>query len=282
MITNEAKAGVLTEALPYIKKYSGRTVVIKYGGSTMTDAALERSVMRDLVLLREIGVKVVLVHGGGPEITATLAKMKIETTFVNGLRATDKETMDVVQMVLAGKIAKKLVSLIESEGGSAIGISGVDGHMLEAKPVSAELGFVGAIAAVNTEPIEAILAAGAIPVISPTGFDKEGNFYNINADTVAARIAGELKATAFFNLTDAPGILRDKDDPATLIRVMSASEAPQFIKEGIIQGGMIPKVQCCVEAVRRGVGRVFILDGRTPHAVLVEMLSDEGIGTMFY
>ncbi len=279
---NSEKAEILLEALPYIKEYSGETVVIKYGGNAMINEDLKLSVMKDLVLLKEIGVNVVLVHGGGPEINDALKKMNIEPCFINGLRKTDKETMNIVQMVLAGKVNKDLVNLLENNGAKAIGLCGVDGHMIEAKVANEELGFVGEITDVNTKPIIDVLNAGFIPVISTIGCDKEGNVYNINADTVAARIAGALKAKSLINMTDIKGLLRDKDDSSTLISSVNVSEANQLIKEGIISGGMIPKVGCCVEAIRRGVKKVFIIDGRVPHSILIEILSNEGIGTMFY
>jgi len=281
-ISNIEKAEILLQALPYIQKYNGKILVVKYGGNAMLDEDLKNMVMRDIVLLWQIGVKIVLVHGGGPEINETLDKMGIKSEFVGGLRKTSLEAMDVVQMVLAGKVNKKLVALIEKNGGSAIGLCGIDGKMIEAKPLNEELGYVGEITKINTKPIMDILEAGFIPVISSIGCDNEGNAYNINADTVASRIAGELKATSLISMTDIKGILRDKNDPDSLIPAINVSEAPQLIKEGIIGGGMIPKVACCVEAIRRGVKRVFILDGTEPHAILIEILSDEGIGTMFY
>ena len=281
-LENAQRAQVLVEALPYIQKYYNKIIVIKYGGNAMINEELKKAVMKDIVLLAQIGVKVVLFHGGGPEINDTLKKMNIPSTFVNGLRKTDKETVSVVQMVLAGKVNKDLVNLIENSNGKAIGLCGVDGHMIECKPVNEELGYVGDITAVNTKPILDVLNAGFIPVISTIGCDKEGNIYNVNADTVAARLAGELKAQSLISMTDIKGILRDKDDESTLIPVINVSEAPQLIKEGIISGGMIPKINCCVDAIRRGVKNVFIIDGRVKHSILIEILSDEGIGTMFY
>lgn len=281
-LTNEGKAEILVQALPYIQKYSGEIVVVKYGGNAMIDDGLKKTVMRDLVLLAQIGVKVVLVHGGGPEITDTLKKMNIESRFVDGLRVTDREQIDVVQMVLAGKVNKDLVALIESAGGKAIGLCGIDGGMIEARPVNAALGYVGEVVSVDPKPVIDALQAGYIPVISSLGYDKEGNVYNINADTAASRIAGELKAASFINMTDIKGILSDPADEDSLIREVNASEALELIREGVISGGMIPKVKCCIEAIRRGVKKVFIIDGRVPHAILIEVLSDEGIGTMFY
>lgn len=279
--TNAQRAKVLIEALPYIQRYSGKILVIKYGGNAMINEELKKAVMGDIVLLSQIGVKVVLVHGGGPEISDTLKKMGKPTEFVDGLRVTDADTAQVVQMVLAGKISKSLVNLIGNLGGRAIGLSGMDGHMIEARKLDERLGFVGEITNVDPTPILDVLDKGYIPVISTVGCDSEGNVYNINADTAAARIAGTLRAESFISMTDIAGILRDKDDPSTLVRVIGVSEAPQLMREGIISGGMIPKVDCCIEAIRRGVGRVFIIDGRIPHAILIETLTDEGIGTMF-
>ncbi|NLW65973.1 MAG: acetylglutamate kinase [Clostridiales bacterium] len=280
-LSNAQRAKVLIEALPYIQRYNDKIVVIKYGGNAMINDELKRAVMGDIILLSLIGVKVVLVHGGGPEISETLAKMGKKSRFIDGLRVTDEETAQVVQMVLAGKISKNLVSLIGNMGGRAIGLSGIDGHMIEARKISDELGFVGEITDIDAQPILDVLDKGYIPVISTVGCDREGNCYNINADTAASRIAGTLKAESFISMTDIAGILRDKDDPATLISVVNVSEAPQLMREGLISGGMIPKVECCIEAIRRGVKRVFIIDGRVPHSILIETLTDEGIGTMF-
>lgn len=281
-LSSTEKAEVLVQALPYIQKYNGQIIVVKYGGNAMINEELKRAVMSDIVLLSRIGVKIVLVHGGGPEINDWLKRLGVESEFIGGLRKTDGETMSVVQMVLAGKVNKDLVNLIENSGGKALGLCGVDGHMIEAKPVDEKLGFVGEITSVNAKPILDALDAGYIPVISTIGCDREGSVYNINADTVASRVAGELKAVSLISMTDIKGILRDKNDPDSLIPVINVSEAAQLIKEGIISGGMIPKIDCCVEAIRRGVKKVFVIDGRVAHAILVEMLSDEGIGTMFY
>lgn len=281
-ISNAVKAEVLTQALPYIQKYYNQIVVVKYGGNAMQSEELKKAVMGDVVLLAQIGVKVVLVHGGGPEINSALEKMQIKSEFINGLRKTDKDTMDVVQMVLAGKINKNLVNLIENSGGKAMGLCGVDGHMIEAEQSDEALGYVGNITSINTKPIFDTLEKGYIPVISSLGYDKAGNIYNINADMVAARIAGELQASSLLSMTDIIGILKEPNNPESLINEINVSYAPQLIKEGIITGGMIPKVNSCIEAIRRGVGRVFIIDGTIPHAILIEVLSDEGIGTMFY
>ncbi len=280
-ISNADRARVLVHALPYIQDYTGKIVVIKYGGNAMTSEKLKDSVMRDIVLLWLIGVKVVLVHGGGPEITDMLGKLGKKSEFVGGLRVTDKETADIVQMVLAGKVNKGLVNLVENKGGNAIGLSGVDGHMIEAAPKSAELGFVGDITAVNVKPILDVIDKGYIPIVSTVGCDNDGNIYNINADTAAAKIAGALGAESLISMTDICGILKDKDDPDTLISVIKTDEAPKLIESGVISGGMIPKAECCINAIKWGVNRVFIIDGRIPHSILIEMLTDEGIGTMF-
>ena len=280
-ISNAKRAKVLVNALPYIQEYTGKVVVIKYGGNAMINEQLKDSVMKDIVLLSLIGVKVVLVHGGGPEITEMLAKIGKETKFINGLRVTDKETVDVAQMVLAGKINKTLVNLIENKGGSAIGLSGIDGHMIEAEMKDEQLGYVGNITKVNVQPILDVIDKGYIPVVSTIGCDKDGNIYNINADTAAAKIAGELHAESLISMTDISGILEDKDNPDTLIPEIKVSDAPHLIEDGIIGGGMIPKVECCINAIQWGVNRVFIIDGRIPHAILIEMLTNEGIGTMF-
>ena len=281
-INYEDRALVLSEALPYIKKYYGKIVVIKYGGNAMINNELKEHVMEDIVLLRQIGINVVLVHGGGPEISDTLKKMNIESKFVNGLRQTDEETVGVVQMVLAGKVNKDLVNLIQNKGGRAIGLSGIDGHMIEAEMMDPELGYVGEITNINPRPILDLLDDGYIPVISTVGCDSKGNVYNINADTAAAKIAGTLKAYTMISMTDIKGLLRDVDDPSSLIPELSVSEVPELIKDGVISGGMIPKIGCCVEAIRRGVNQVAIIDGRIPHSILIEMLSDAGIGTLFH
>ena len=280
-INNAQRAQVLVEALPYIQKYYNKIIVIKYGGNAMINDDLKEAVMGDIVLLSLIGIKVVLVHGGGPEITQMLGKVGKKSEFVNGLRVTDQESMDIVQMVLAGKINKNLVNLIQNKGGKAIGLCGIDGHMIQEEQMDERLGYVGEITNVNVEPVLDVLERGYIPVISSVGYDENGNSYNINADTAAAKIAGQLKAESLFSMTDIDGILRDKDDPSTLISQIYVSEAPQLIREGIISGGMIPKINCCIEAIRQGVGKVFVIDGRIPHSILIETLTDEGIGTMF-
>lgn len=281
MISNAQRAEILIQALPYIQKYNNKIVVVKYGGNAMVSEELKQAVMGDIVLLSLIGVKVVLIHGGGPEISDMLKRVGKKSEFVDGLRVTDKETAEIVQMVLAGKINKDLVSLITNIGGKAIGLSGMDCRMLEAKQYDERLGYVGEIVNVNAQPILDLLEMGYIPVISTVGTDREGNTYNINADTAAARIAGTLKAESFISMTDTYGLLRDVNDPSSLISVVPVSEAPQLVREGVIQGGMIPKVECCIEAIRRGVKKVFIIDGRVPHSILIEVLTDEGMGTMF-
>lgn len=279
-LTNAQRAEVLTQALPYIQKYYGKTVVIKYGGNAMVNEELKQQVMEDIVLLSLIGVKVVLVHGGGPEITETLKKIGKESVFVDGLRVTDKETAEVVQMVLAGKINKSLVNLLEVKGGKAMGISGMDGHLIEAEVKDERLGFVGSITKVNVEPIFDLLSHDYIPVVSTVGCDMKGNIYNINADTAAACIAGAMNAERLITMTDIAGILKDKDDPSSLIPCIDIEEAEELEKSGIISGGMIPKVECCIDAIHKGVKKVIIMDGRVPHALLIETLTDEGAGTM--
>lgn len=280
-LSNAQRAEVLIHALPYIQKYYNKIIVVKYGGNAMINEELKRAVMGDIVLLSLIGIKVVLVHGGGPEISEMLQKIGKRSEFVNGLRVTDAETAEIVQMVLAGKINKGLVNLLQNTGGRAIGLSGADGHMIEARQLDPALGYVGEITNVDTQLILDVLEKGYIPVISTVGCDSEGNVYNINADTAASRIAGMLRAESLISMTDISGILRDKDDPDSLIPQIQVSDAPTLMRDGIISGGMIPKVECCIEAIRRGVNRVFIIDGRIPHSILIETLTDEGIGTMF-
>jgi acetylglutamate kinase len=280
-ITNAQRAAILVHALPYIQNYTGKIIVIKYGGSAMLNEELKDSVMRDIVLLSLIGVRVVLVHGGGTEITEMLKAVGKESRFVDGLRITDKESVDIVQMVLAGKINKGLTNLIQNKGGRAMGLSGIDGHMIEARMKDERLGYVGEITGIDSRPILDVLEKGYIPVISTIGCDRSGNVYNINADTAAAEIAGSLKAESLFLMTDTPGICGDVDDPSTLISEISLQQASTLKEEGIITGGMIPKVDCCIAALEGGVEKVFIIDGRIPHALLIEILTDVGIGTMF-
>ena len=280
-LTSSQQAEVLVHALPYIQKYYNKIIVVKYGGNAMINEDLKKAVMGDIVLMSLIGIKVVLVHGGGPEITDMLTRGGKKTEFVDGLRVTDEETAEIVQMVLAGKINKNLVNLIQNTGGKAIGLSGMDGHLIEAKVKDERLGLVGDITNINVEPILDVLDKGYIPVVSTVGCDKEGRSYNINADIAASIIAGKLKAESFISMTDIKGILRDKDDPDSLISKIYVSDTPQLMSEGIISGGMIPKIQYCTEAIRMGVSRAFIIDGRVPHSILIETLTDEGIGTMF-
>ena len=279
-ITNAQRAEILTQALPYIQNYYNKVVVVKYGGNAMINEERKMQVMEDIVLLSLIGVKVVLVHGGGPEISDMLGKIGKQSEFVDGLRVTDKETVEIVQMVLAGKVNKSLVNLLEVNGGKAMGISGMDGHLIEAEMKDERLGYVGKITKINVEPITDLLEKGYIPVVSTIGCDMKGNVYNINADTAASQIAGAMHAESLISMTDIAGILRDKDDPSTLIPMIDIWDAAKLYGEGVISGGMIPKVECCIDAVRRGVKKVFILDGRIPHSILIEMLTDEGAGTM--
>ena len=279
-ITNAQRAEVLTQALPYIKEYYGKTIVIKYGGNAMINEDLKQQVMEDVILLSLIGVRVVLVHGGGPEITDMLKKVGKEAEFVDGLRVTDHETAEIVQMVLAGKVNKSLVNLIGVKGGKAMGISGMDAHLIEAEVKDERLGFVGRITNINVQPVLDLLDKGYIPVISTVGCDNMGNVYNINADTAAAYIAGALEAHRLISMTDIAGILKDKDDPSSLIPVIDTKEAVELFNDGTISGGMIPKVECCLDAISRGVKKVIIMDGRVPHSLLIETLTDEGAGTM--
>ena len=278
--TNSQRARVLTEALPYIKQYNGKIVVIKYGGNAMINEELKQQVMEDIALLWLIGVKVVLVHGGGPEISDVMKKFGKEAVFVDGLRVTDRETVDIVQMVLAGKVNKSLVTLLQKKGGHAVGLSGMDGGLIEAKMKDERLGYVGKIVKIRPQPINDLLEKNYIPVISTVASDRDGHSYNINGDTAAAYIAGALGAERLIMMTDIAGILRDKDDPDTLIPEITISEAKALYEEGVISGGMIPKVDCCIEAIHKGVKNVIIMDGRVPHSILMEILTDEGAGTM--
>ncbi len=279
-ISNANRAEVLTQALPYIKKFNGEVIVIKYGGNAMINEQLKLQVMEDIALLWLIGVKVVLVHGGGPEINELMDKLGKKAVFVDGLRVTDKETVDIVQMVLAGKVNKSLVTLLQMKGGHAVGISGVDGGMIEAEVKDERLGYVGKITKIRTQPITDLLEKNYIPVISTVAGDRHGNTYNINGDTAAAYIAGALHAERLLMMTDIAGILRDKDDPSSLIPELTISEANELRHNGVISGGMIPKVECCIKAISEGVKNVTILDGRIPHSILMELLTDEGAGTM--
>ena len=281
-ISDSMKAQVLTAALPYIQKYYGKTVVVKYGGNAMINPELKQAVMSDIILLTLVGIKIVLIHGGGPEISGMLKKLGIESKFVNGLRYTDKETAEVVQMVLAGKTNKDLVSLVERCGGKAVGLCGIDGAMIKAKPMEDEFdyGFVGDITEIDPRPIEKVLEEGYIPVIATVGIDDNGQVYNINADTAAAEIAAALNAENIITLSDIPGLLKDVNDPESLIPEIHVDEVPALIESGIISGGMIPKMKSCEKAVRSGVKKAVMIDGRIPHSILIEMFSDEGIGTL--
>ena len=279
-IDYDIRANALVEALPYLQEYNDKVVVVKYGGNAMTNETLKQAVMQDIVLLSLVGIKVVLVHGGGPEINAMLKKINKASEFVNGLRYTDEETIDIVQMVLAGKVNKDLVQLLERAGGKAMGLCGLDGNLIKAKQLNPDLGYVGEITEIHPDVINTALSNGYIPVVSTVADGENGEVYNINADTAAARIAAEMGAANLILLTDIKGLLEDKDDDNTLIRVVGVSEVPYLKNQGIISGGMIPKIDCCVEAVRRGVKKTNIIDGRIPHSILIELLTDIGAGTM--
>ena len=278
--SNAERAQILVQALPYIKKHSGKIVVIKYGGNAMINETLKQQVMEDIVLLWHVGVKIVLVHGGGPEINDLMKRLGKKAEFVDGLRVTDKETVDIVEMILAGKVNKSLVNLLQMHGGNAVGLSGVDGRLIECTVKDERLGYVGEVTHVNPNPILDLLEKGYIPVVSTIGCDEKGNAYNINGDTAAACIAGALSTETFILMTDVPGILRDKDDEKTLIPAITIAEAAKLKEEGIIAGGMLPKVKCCEDAISHGVKNVIIMDGRVPHSILMELLTDEGAGTM--
>lgn len=279
-IDYDIRANALVEALPYLQEYNDKVVVVKYGGNAMTNETLKQAVMQDIVLLSLVGIKVVLVHGGGPEINAMLKKINKPSEFVNGLRYTDEETIDIVQMVLAGKVNKDLVQLLQQAGGKAMGLCGLDGNLIKAKQLNPDLGYVGDITEINPDVINTALNNGYIPVVSTVAAGKNGEVYNINADTASAMIAAEMKAANLLLLTDIKGLLENKDDDSTLIRAVGVSEVPYLKKQGIVTGGMIPKIDCCVEAVRRGVKQTTIIDGRIPHSILMELLTDVGAGTM--
>lgn len=283
-ISNALRSKVLIDALPYIQKYNDKVVVVKYGGNAMTNDELKDCVMSDIVLLNAVGIKVVLVHGGGPEINQMLKRVGIESKFINGLRYTDEETIQIVKMVLAGKVNKELVAHLQSHGGKALGLCGIDGEMILAEKMQGDvdLGYVGEIKKVITKPIIDALNNGYVPIIATIGTGEDGQTYNINADTAAARIASCLRAENLILMTDIAGLLNDKDDDSTLIPFVNISEIPYLKKTGIISGGMIPKIDCCVEAVRRGVKKTSIIDGRVPHSILIELLSNEGAGTQFF
>lgn len=282
-ISNALRSEVLIDALPYIQKYHDKIVVVKYGGNAMTNEALKDCVMSDIVLLNAVGIKVVLVHGGGPEINAMLKRVGIESKFIGGLRYTDEETIEIVKMVLAGKVNKELVNHLQQHGGKALGLSGADGQMIIAEKLKGDvdLGYVGEIKHINTKPIIDALNNGYVPIISTLGVGEDGKTYNINADTAAASIATSLRAENLVLMTDIVGLLEDKDDDNTLIPEVNVSDVPYLKNQGIISGGMIPKIDCCVEAVRRGVKKTCIIDGRVPHSILIELFSNEGIGTQF-
>lgn len=279
--SNAVRAEILTQAVPYIKEYTGKYVVAKYGGNAMTDPQLKKSVMQDILLLQLVGVKIILVHGGGPEISAMLKKLSIESHFENGLRVTDDDTMEVVQMVLAGKVNKSLAADLSALDGRAVGLCGIDGGLIKVHQKNEKLGHVGEIDEINTKILDDLLDGGFIPVISSIGIDDDGNPYNINADTAAAKIAAALHAESMVVMSNINGVLRDKDDENSLISQMSLADAEELKKSGIIAGGMIPKVDCCTNAVKEGVKKVFIINGEIPHAILIELLTDEGLGTMF-
>lgn len=280
-ISNAMRAKLLTAAVPYIKEYTNTYVVVKYGGNAMIDEEIKQSVMQDLLLLSLVGVKVVLVHGGGPDINDTLGKMGIASQFKNGLRVTDEATMDVVQMVLAGRVNKSLVAHIASLGGKATGICGVDGAMIKVHQKSEDLGLVGTIDSIDTGLIKALVDNGYIPVVASVGVDDNGTIYNINADTVAAYIAGALQAECMVAMTNIDGVMLNKDDPASLVPKLTEADTTKLVADGVIAGGMIPKVECCIEAIQKGVKKVFIINGEIPHAILIELLTNEGLGTMF-
>ncbi len=279
-VTNQDRAEILTQALPYIQKYHGKIIVVKYGGNAMVSPELKQQVMEDIALLRMVGVRVLLIHGGGPEINKTLEKFGKKSEFKNGLRVTDKETIEIVQMVLSGKVNKTLVNLLGQKGVKAIGLSGVDDRLIQADMKDPALGYVGRITGVNVQVLLDLMDQGYIPVISSIGWDDQGNIYNINADTAAAYIAGAVGAERLFMMTDIAGILRDKDDPDSLIKVIDIPGLVELFDQGVISGGMIPKVECCIDAIHRGVNRVVVLDGRISHSILLEILTDEGVGTM--
>ena len=279
--SNAVRAEILTQAVPYIKEYTGKYVVAKYGGNAMTDPQLKKSVMQDILLLQLVGVKVILVHGGGPEISAMLKKLSIESHFENGLRVTDDNTMEVVQMVLAGKVNKSLAADLSALGGKAVGLCGIDGGLIKVHKKDEKLGNVGEIDEIDTKILDDLLDGGFIPVISSIGIDDEGNAYNINADTAAAKIAAALHAESMVVMSNINGVLKDKNDENSLISQISLADAEELKKRGIIAGGMLPKVDCCTNAVKEGVKKVFIINGEIPHAILIELLTDEGLGTMF-
>ncbi len=279
-LSDAQRAELLVQAMPYIREYRGKTIAVKYGGNAMVSEKMKEQVMEDIALLHMIGVQVVLIHGGGPEINAALERIGKTPRFIDGLRVTDRETIDVVQAVLAGKVNKSLVSLLQSKGARAVGLCGIDARMIQAVQRDPELGYVGRVTGVDVTLVEDVMAAGYVPVISTLGCDEAGNVYNINADTAASYIAGAIGAERLFMMTDVPGILRDRDDPGSLIPCVDIDDAVKLFSDGVIAGGMIPKVECCIDAINRGVGRVIIMDGRVSHSILLEILTNEGAGTM--
>jgi N-acetylglutamate kinase (EC 2.7.2.8) len=281
MIDDNVRVQVLSEALPYLQKFAGRTVVVKYGGAAMKDEALREGVIRDVVTMSFMGLRPIIVHGGGPEINTWLAKLNIQPQFVNGLRVTDSATMEVVEMVLVGRVNKQIVELINLQGGSAVGLCGKDGSLIRARPHGDEvIGFVGEVSSINTRVLETLIQSGHIPVVSSVASDETGQAYNINADTVAGEIAAAIGAEKLILLTDVVGILRDRHDPQSLIRSLTIQQARNLIAEGVVGGGMIPKVQCCVRSLAQGVRAAHIIDGRVPHSLLLEIFSDGGVGSM--
>jgi acetylglutamate kinase len=281
MIDDNVRVQVLSEALPYLQKFAGRTVVVKYGGAAMKDEALREGVIRDVVTMSFMGLRPIIVHGGGPEINTWLAKLNIQPQFVNGLRVTDSATMEVVEMVLVGRVNKQIVELINLQGGSAVGLCGKDGSLIRARPHGDEvIGFVGEVSSINTRVLETLIQSGHIPVVSSVASDETGQAYNINADTVAGEIAAAIGAEKLILLTDVVGILRDRHDPQSLIRSLTIQQARNLIAEGVVGGGMIPKVQCCVRSLAQGVKAAHIIDGRVPHSLLLEIFSDGGVGSM--
>ena len=281
MLTDNDRVQVLSEALPYLQKFAGRTIVVKYGGAAMKEEALRQQVIRDVVFMSSVGVRPILVHGGGPEINTWLGKLNIEPQFINGLRVTDAATMEVVEMVLVGRVNKQIVEMINQEGGSAVGLCGKDGNLVRARPQGNEaIGFVGEVSSIDTRLIETLIEAGHIPVISSVACDETGQAFNINADTVAGELAAALGAEKLILLTDIAGILEDYKNPDSLIRSLGIQQARELIDKGIVSGGMIPKVQCCVRSLAQGVRAAHIVDGRVPHSLLLEIFTDSGVGSM--
>jgi acetylglutamate kinase len=279
-LDNFQRVSVLAEALPYLQRFAGQTIVVKYGGAAMTNEGLKDRVIKDLVLLSTVGIRPILVHGGGPEINQWLAKVGIEPVFKKGLRVTDADTMEIVEMVLVGKVNKSLVSLINTAGGRAVGICGKDGNTLRGKIRDPDWGFVGDVTSVDTSVLQQLVASGHIPVVATVAMDDTGQALNVNADTAAGELAASIGAAKLILMTDVPGVCTDKDDPSSLIRTLSIAETRELVKDDVIAGGMIPKVECCVKSIAQGVKSAHIIDGRAPHSLLLEILTDEGAGTM--